>query len=163
MCLPHFLEKKCHPPAIFEGWHRICVFNCCSTLIAVAEDAEQVEEQVDEVEVKCQSTDSGKFAHIALACFHCHLLNLLHVPCGETDKDYHTCCTDTPSQSRTCKEDVHHRHDEGGFGADNQQGVKGQCKGQRFCQEPGKLRERTMKPSSQEFVQHVDRQLIMML
>ena len=83
--------------------------------LVASEDAKQIEEQVDEVEVQCQGTDEcqllSAFAHVVL-CLE-HVLNLLTVPSCETGEDSYTHITQDVIKSRTLQEHVY-------YGGDNQ-------------------------------------------
>ena len=84
-------------------------------LVASSEDAEQIEEQVDEVEIQGQCTEQGEllgsFTYVVL-CLE-HLLDLLAVPGCQTRKDCHTHITQDVIKSRTLQEQVD-------YGRDNQ-------------------------------------------
>lgn len=58
-------------------------------LVAASEDAEQVEEEIDKVEIQSQGSDECQFlcalAHVVL-CLE-HLLDLLTVPSGQANED----------------------------------------------------------------------------
>ena len=57
-------------------------------LIAVAaENAEQIKEQINEVEVERERTDSGELRHSFGGSHHCHAFYLLGVPCGKADEN----------------------------------------------------------------------------
>ena len=75
-------------------------------LLAVAEEAEQVEEQVDEIEVERQRADGGELACLRAVGHGCHLLDFLCVPCGEADEYHHACEADNPLHRRAFHEDV---------------------------------------------------------
>lgn len=51
-----------------------------------AEEAEEVDEEVDEVEVEGEGADSGEFAVAFVGCYRCHLFDFLSVPCGEAEE-----------------------------------------------------------------------------
>ena len=99
-----------------EGKPTSAFFISVEILFLVAsEDAKQIEEQVDEVEVQCQGTDEGQllsaFAHVIL-CLE-HVLNLLAIPCCETGEDSNTHVAQDVVKSRTLQEHVY-------YGGDNQ-------------------------------------------
>ena len=58
-------------------------------LVAASEDAEQVEEEIDKIEIQSQGSDECQFlcafAHVVL-CLE-HLLDLLTVPSGQANED----------------------------------------------------------------------------
>lgn len=59
-------------------------------LVAVAaEDAEQEEEQVDEVEIERERAYGGELAHGSFGGDHCEALYLLGVPGGKSDEYEH--------------------------------------------------------------------------
>ena len=59
-------------------------------LVAVAEEAEEVDEEVDEVEVEGEGAPGGEGA-VGDAHIHCcHAFDLLGVPGGESDEEEHT-------------------------------------------------------------------------
>ena len=81
----------------------------------VAEDAEQIEEEVDEVEIQRQGSEEGKLlsalAHVILSLE--HLFNLLAIPGSQTDEDSHTDIAQDVIETRALQEHVYH-------GSDNQ-------------------------------------------
>ncbi len=79
-------------------------------LVSVAEDTQQVEEEVDEVEVEVEGADGGEAADRVSGCSHGHCLNLLCVPGGEADEDEHAGVGDDPHHRLALDEEV----DEGG-------------------------------------------------
>ena len=82
-------------------------------LLAVAEEAEQVEEQVDEIEVERQRAYGGELAGLRAVGHGGHLLDFLRVPCGEADEYHHACEADNPLHRRAFHENVDN-------GADNE-------------------------------------------
>ena len=81
--------------------------------VAVAEDAEQVDEKVDEVEVEVEGAEGGKAAVGHCRVGHRHALDGLGVPGGDTDEEHHAGDADDPVKGRVGPEDVdHHQNDE---------------------------------------------------
>src|SRR5262245_23501567 len=63
----------------------------CWRLTAVAEEAQQEQEQVDEVEIERESAHHGLTAGDGAVIVHVvHLLDLLRVPGGQAREDQHT-------------------------------------------------------------------------
>ena len=61
--------------------------NCCSSVAAAAEYAEQEEEQVDEVEIEVHRADGCQFVgQRGVEVGGGHAFDLLGVPCGETNE-----------------------------------------------------------------------------
>ena len=84
-------------------------------LVAASEDAEQVEEEIDKIEIQSQGSDECQFlcalAHVVL-CLE-HLLDLLTIPSGQANEDGYTCVTQNVIKPRTLQEHVY-------YGSDNQ-------------------------------------------
>ena len=94
----------------------LCVlcFSLLCLVVALAEDAEQIEEEVDEVEVELQGTEQGNLlrtlAHVGL-----HgqsLLDALAVPGGETHEEQHADVAQYQVKARAAQEHVDHRGDD---------------------------------------------------
>ena len=84
-------------------------------LVTASEDAEQVKEEIDKVEIQSQGSDECQFlcalAHVVL-CLE-HLLDLLTVPSGQANEDGYAGVTQNVIKSRTLQEHVY-------YGSDNQ-------------------------------------------
>lgn len=88
---------------------RLCFLYACGLVSAVAEEAEQIEEQVDEVKIECQRADCGDFAHLRRVAVLHHLFDFLGVPCGEADEDCHAGKRNQPFKDAAAHEDVDKR------------------------------------------------------
>ena len=87
------------------------VYRSC-VLIAVTEDTEEVEEEVDEVEVECEGTDCGELANSFRCSRHSSEFNLLGIPCGKADEDEYTGDRYDPVERAAVQEDVDYRRDD---------------------------------------------------
>lgn len=83
-------------------------------LVASSEDAEQIEEEVDEVEIERERSEKRKLLHAfaRIRSHTAHLLNLLRVVSGQTYEDQHAYVADDEVKTRASYEDVHHRGDD---------------------------------------------------
>ena len=83
-------------------------------VLIVSEDAEQIEEEVDEVEIERERTEKRKLLHAfaRIRSHTAHLLNLLRVVSGQTYEDQHAYVADDEVKTRASYEDVHHRSDD---------------------------------------------------
>ena len=76
-------------------------------LISAAEEAEQVKEQVDKVEVEAESAERRNFAQCFGRVGICyHVLDFLGVPSGQTDENAYAYDADNPVETAACQEDV---------------------------------------------------------
>ena len=77
-------------------------------LVASSEDAEQIEEEVDEVEIKTQGSNECKLL-CTLACIGsclAHLLDLLGVVSGETNEYEHANVAQYEVETTACHEHI---------------------------------------------------------
>lgn len=77
-----------------------------------AEEAEEVDEEVDEVEVEGEGAPCGDVLRGDAGVGGCELLDFLGIPCGEADEDEHTGAGDNPVKGGVGPEDVDNNHDE---------------------------------------------------
>lgn len=86
----------------------VLIMSAC--LVAIAEEAQQHEEEVDEVEIKGQRAENGAAAN-GYAVFNggsfAHLAQLLGIPCGQTGKDDDADHADDEIHRRTLQEEIH--------------------------------------------------------
>ena len=86
---------------------RTYIFVLSGILFAAwAEEAEQVEEQVDEIKIEAQSADCGDFACVGTAVVGKHCLDFLGVPCCQPDENGYAGKADYPVHRAACNEDV---------------------------------------------------------
>ena len=76
-------------------------------LVATAKEAEQIKEQVDEVEVEAECAESRNFAQCfgRIGISH-HVLDFLSIPSCQTDENAYANDADNPVESAACQEDV---------------------------------------------------------
>ena len=77
---------------------------------AAAEEAEQVDEQVDEVKVEAQSAHRGYLAHHRGVGLGTHALDGLGIPSSEANEDEHTDNADNQVKHRTLEKDDIDQH-----------------------------------------------------
>lgn len=58
-------------------------------ITACAEEAEEIDEEVDKVEIERQGADSGDFIDFFDWSILCHTFDFLGVPCSDTDENQH--------------------------------------------------------------------------
>ncbi len=80
---------------------------CLLSLFAIAEQAQQHQEQVDEIEVEAKGAHKRLFAHdFAAIAFKIHFLDLLGVIGCEADKDQNADCRDRKFEHGRCQENI---------------------------------------------------------
>ena len=70
-------------------------------LLAIAQNAQQIDKEVDEVEIERQGTEKGQLLHglASVRSLQAHLLDFLRVPGGEAYEDEHTGIADNHVQA----------------------------------------------------------------
>ena len=88
--------------------------SCLCSLVPSSENAEQIDEEVDEVEIKGERAEQRHLLGIGVGVFktHTHLLDLLRVVGGKSHEDKHTKVTDYHGHHVVIEEQVHQRGDD---------------------------------------------------
>ncbi len=89
--------------------------------LPVAEEAEQVEEQVDKVKVERQCAYGGELACLRAVGESGHLLYLLRIPCRKADENDNTGKTYYPLHGTTLQEDIDNGTDDKSYQCHNQE------------------------------------------
>ena len=76
--------------------------------VSVAEETQEIEEEVDEIEIEAEGSQSGKAAVGHSRVGFCHLLDLLGVPGCDADEDKHSETAHDPVECGVCPEDIDH-------------------------------------------------------
>lgn len=92
--------------------------------VAAAKDAQQVQEQVDEVEIERQGTHRGDLAEHRGVGLGTHALDSLGIPCGKSHKDEYTSHTDAPCHHGALQEDVDNHADKQSDESHEHEGAK---------------------------------------
>ncbi len=82
----------------------MCIFKRLITV--VSEETEKIEEEVDKVEIETQGTDCGEMADAVGGGVLCDLLDLLGVPCCQSDEYEHTGYRYDPVECGAMGEDI---------------------------------------------------------
>ena len=112
MILNQFFAQKIQPRQLKAKVERYVVDCGKSGLIAASEKAEQVQEQVDEVEIKPQRSHGGHFADHRGVGLGAHCLDVLGIPCSKSHKNQDSSNTDAPIHHRATQKQVHQRADD---------------------------------------------------
>ena len=87
--------------------------NHASAAVAAAEDAKNIEEEVNEVEIEVERSDRSQFVgHGGVEIGACESLHLLGVPGGETGEDQHSDNRDNPLECGIGKENIDYARDD---------------------------------------------------
>ena len=87
-----FFTQKNVFSSFFDSERGLHLIILIKELLSAAKNAQQIEEEVDEVEIERKCTKQCILLHrlSRIGCLETHLLDLLRVVGGESDKDQHT-------------------------------------------------------------------------